>query len=276
MAFEPGEILLDLPALPREMAFVLVAAVVRLKRGTVFLPPRALSGRTSPLTLAVHKLLCSLSAASLWRDKASLDAVGVGSLAPDIAFAGPRSLGEPFRERKTLLISLRGHQPYPSGEWLAGVSGWAESSGLRTVTFAQVRADIARNRQLASDLGGEYIEWEGDALQHEAKLRDCYSRASLVVSDRLHVLILSSLQGATPFELVESPRPKVREHFREIGLHGVSVDAGPLTRAEIAAHLEAQASPERNAEVVHCGLLAASRLEDAKSELRLSISESQG
>ena len=74
---------------------------------------------------------------------------------------------------------------------------------MRIRTVVQVREDEARARELAVALGGEYEMWgDTDAVEQEARLRQRYSGARLVVSDRMHVLVLAAIDGAAPAELV--------------------------------------------------------------------------
>ena len=91
-------------------------------------------------------------------------------------------------------------------------------------------------------------EWFDD-LAHEELLRDLYGQARAVISDRLHVLILSSLSGTVPVELVENPAEKVRIHREQRGVPAVSVDARGLSGAHVVSALEdvIQAGPPTTA-----------------------------
>ena len=70
-----------------------------------------------------------------------------------------------------------------------------------------------------------------------------------VISDRLHVLILLSLSGTVPVELVENSAEKVRIHREQRGVPAVSIGARGLSGAHVASALEdvIQAGPPTTA-----------------------------
>ncbi|MFT4264604.1 MAG: polysaccharide pyruvyl transferase family protein [Nocardioides sp.] len=239
VAFEPGAIDLDLAALPRELSFLVMALLVRLRGGTVVLPPRAVAAH-HPLTVLVHRLLCRVATVALWRDKRSLELVAAGSLSPDIAFDGDARPGLVPSDRRFLGVSLRGKRQNVGDEWIGIVRQFAAANDLEILTFAQVVDDIERARDLAGRLGGTYSEWVGDDLAQEAELRALYDECRCVVSDRLHVLIISSLSGSVPIEFVPEPTPKVSETFAIVGYAGMSESSDRLGDDDALAFLGAQ------------------------------------
>jgi len=56
-----------------------------------------------------------------------------------------------------------------------------------------------------------------------------YDRARLVISDRMHVLVLAALSGAVPLELVPEPTRKITAAFATIGLSDTTADASTLS-----------------------------------------------
>lgn len=240
VAFEPGEVRLDHGALPREMLFCATALIVKAKKGVFVLPPRAVVGGRRA-TLLVHRLTSRLATVSLWREPKSIALVGAGELSPDIAFAGDHREGRSTQERDKVLVSLRGRREYPSKEWIEGLSAWTRARGLKIVTAAQVREDEEKAARLAEDLGGEHFEWIGDDIEHEERLRTLYESVLLAVSDRLHVLIISSLSGSVPTEMVMNPVGKVATHFAQIGFERMSKDSSTMRSEDIANFLDAQA-----------------------------------
>lgn len=274
VVFEPGEIRFDLRALPRELAFMLMAIVVRRRRGVVFLPPRAAVGRNR-LTVAVHRQLCRLSNVAQWRDIASLRLVGAGELMPDIGFSGDLHFEKATEKRDLVLVSLRGHRAFPSNEWISAVASWAETNGWAIRTLAQVKGDEDRNRQLAQALRADYIEWTGSDTNHEERLRALYRSARAVISDRLHVLIMASLGGAIPVELVAKPQRKVATHFAEIGLHRVSADADTFTVAEMVSFLNQSSTVERGEEMRRSVLAAQTQLLLVREQLLRDVASSR-
>ncbi|GAA1745021.1 hypothetical protein GCM10009710_26300 [Aeromicrobium alkaliterrae] len=220
--FEPGEVPLGAGNVKRELVFLLLTILLRLRGGEVVRPPRAIRV-SSRSPLAVHRLACRLSTIVLWREARSREAAGVGEVVPDIGFAEDVRPGRPAPDRDTLVISMRGDRPAPSASWLAHVKELVATTGLRALVVSQVTDDIDRGSEIAAALEAEQQAWEpGDLVAHEELLRATYDRSALVVSDRLHVLILASLSGAVPIELVDTPAWKVAANFDTIGFARVS------------------------------------------------------
>lgn len=263
LVFEPGEVLLTNRQLPKELVFLLLTAVTRLRRGVVVRNPRAVREPAKAPT-AVHRLASRLSQVALWRDRESLDIIRVGTPVPDIAFSEPLRNGTPLSERSTLLVSLRGPRPYPPTSWFQGVTAYAEEAGLSIVTISQVREDEERSEELAAELGGTHVPW-GDRtdIEQEAVVRSTFSSANFVLTDRLHVAILGILSGAVPAEIVPAPSGKIDRHFRQIGIESVSLDASKATPTEMVEFMRERSSLRANSERL---LIAARSTLDAERE----------
>lgn len=235
LVFEAGEVPLDRGNVLRELVFLAETLLVRLKRGIVVRPPRGIRAATNP-ALWLHALAARVSQISLWRDAATAALARGGVLAPDIGFAV-----EPHpsnRSRDELLVSLRGTRPMPGPEWIEAVRATAEAEGLHIRTVVQVREDEPRARELAEALDGEFEPWgDTDSVEQEARLRERYAGARLVISDRMHVLVLAAIDGAAPAELVPAPTLKITEAFATIGVHGISRDASTGDADEMRAFL---------------------------------------
>lgn len=225
VVFDPGEVPLDKSALIPEIVYLLLAAVIRLRGGVVIRPPRGI-GKTHPATVAVHRLSSSISNITLWRNEKSLKIVGVGQPSPDTAFQEPRLWEASWKDRLILGISMRGKRPYPSSSWFLAVKNLADEMGLQIVVFSQVREDESCTKRIAETLGAQSLLW-GDAsdTEHEDRLKSFYQTVRVVVSDRLHVLVLGLLAGAVPIEFADTPADKVSIHFSQIGVEGVSLDS---------------------------------------------------
>ncbi|MCS5723245.1 hypothetical protein N1028_18540 [Herbiconiux sp. CPCC 203407] len=248
--FDPGEVPLGRAHLKSELVFLVIAALVRIRGGKIIRPPRAV-GEYDRLVGALYRWSARLSQEVLWRDKASLALMKVGKLVPDTAFSEPRVAGEPFAERKIIIVSLRGKRPYPDAAWFDAVRAVAAETGFRVNVVSQVDEDETRSAEIAAQLGEEiadYLPWgtRSDAEQ-EQYVRDLYQRTALVISDRLHVLILAALAGAIPSEAVSKPKPKVEQHFGVAGYPGTTLDTSGASAAEIADFLTRQL--DRSAEL---------------------------
>ncbi len=234
----PGEVFLRSRELPRELKLLGLAAVLRLRGGALVSPPRHTRFNERP-AVAVHRLTARLSRSAMWRTRATAEMMRVGLSLPDIGFDETPVEGLPWQERSTLMVSMRGPRPFPSEAWVEGVRAFADRAGLRVQTFAQVRLDEQRAAELAERLGGEHLAWgERDLLAHEQVLRRAYGGARLVVSDRLHVVIMAMLSGAMVAEVADRPSPKVSDHLAQIGLGGVTLDSSSTDAAGVVAHLE--------------------------------------
>jgi hypothetical protein len=237
LVFEAGEVPLHKGNGLRELVFLIETLLVRLKGGVVVRPPRGIRAPSNPSTW-LHARAARLSQVALWRDEASAALVGGGELAPDIGFAVEARSDGTADPRDELLVSLRGNRPMPGDDWVAAVRAVAESAGLRIRAVVQVREDEARARELADVLGGEFDAWgDTDPVAHEAQLRERYSRARLVISDRMHVLVLAAIDGAAPAELVPAPTRKITEAFATVGIHGMSLNASQVQPREMQAFL---------------------------------------
>jgi hypothetical protein len=255
LVMEPGELSLARYNFPRECRFLVLSLIVRARRGVVVLPPRAITRRNEarawPPTLVLHRQSARLAQVCLWRDQWSQDQIGVGVLVPDTAFGADLRVGESVR--RVLAVSMRGKREQPSAAWFAALRDFATQHDLEIVTFAQVETDQQRAVELAEGLGGCARPWVAGSVG-EQSLRDFYDSAAIVVSDRLHVLIISALSGAIPVEVAPTPSGKVTSHFATIGLEGVSFDSSSATRHEILDFLDARwkrGAPIREVSAAH-------------------------
>lgn len=246
LVFDPGEVPLGAPHLKSELMFLAVAVVLRLRGAKVIRPPRAV-GEYSALVGGIYRLSALLSQEVLWRNKASYTLMKTGKLVPDTAYSEPLVPGIARTERDYVIVSLRGKRPFPSPLWFESVRKFAEDNNLRVKVASQVDEDEVRSEEIAAKLGliADYIPWGTRSdLEQELMVRDLYTRAAAVISDRLHVLILASLAGAQPIEAVDKPVPKAEEHFAVIGLTGMSLDTAKATGPEIVEFLTRQLGRE--------------------------------
>lgn len=230
---DPGEVPLGRRDLPAEIVMLLMTLAARVRGAAVIRPPRGL-GKISRVTLFVHKLASALSHEKMWRNERSMAIMGRGRATPDIAFQEPTVEGSPFAARPTLVVSMRGKRSFPSSNWVQAITRIAAERNLRIVCLSQVREDEVRTEELAHKLSASVVKWDrASDLEHEVRVRQEYEAAQIVVSDRLHVLILSALAGAVPIELADSPKGKVDEHFSQIGASGVSVDTSTMAANDV-------------------------------------------
>lgn len=136
-----------------------------------------------------------------WRDPASAQGSRTGTVNPDWAFTTGTAPDVPgLSDRPYLALSFRGDRPAPSAAWLDSVKEWARVRELEPLVVVQVRRDGDLGRMIAEHLRCEVVEWPGDRnhRDHEAVVRSYYRICALVVSDRIHSLILGLSEGAVP------------------------------------------------------------------------------
>ena len=147
----------------------------------------------------------------------------------------------------------------PGQAWLEGVRAFCGEIGLRPLVVTQVGRDAERNRELAGLLNAGLIDWKNEphAVQ-ERRLRAVYEKSALVLSDRLHVLILAFTEGAVPLCMLDRPEDKIGRHFDAVGYTGTSIDVSELSAEQVAQRLmvamgrqaEAEAARTRATEMI--------------------------
>jgi hypothetical protein len=194
---------------------------------------RRRSGWRVPIGMTLR--LCDIVS---WRDSESRAAMGVGRVAPDWAFAAGSSddaltVGWNEEDRTLLAVSVRYNGDRPDATWTRSVRRLADQRGLGIVTVAQILRDGPLAEELAAELGGTAIVWDGpDHAAQEQKLRSTYRRTRLLVTNRLHAAVMGLTEGALPLALARSASggnrvtDKVTRSLAAAGITGVSVDAG--------------------------------------------------
>ncbi|PPF69414.1 hypothetical protein C5C18_04455 [Rathayibacter tritici] len=161
--------------------------------------------------------MLALTGTTSWRDPDSRDDLGVGTLAPDWAFAlgsaAERFL--PADRRRTIAVTLRGDRPAPGPIWLGTVRALARSLDATVVVVNQMQEDEQRCAELARDLDGTVLDWDASVshADHEERVRALYRDCAAVVSDRIHALILGMTEGAVPLGFTTGDPEKVRRTF---------------------------------------------------------------
>lgn len=182
-----------------------------------------------------------------WRDDDSRRWAGTGTTAPDWGWAaGPTGPGGthpgtavadlPSPGRDTLAVSMRGDRPTPSDAWFATVRAVAAERGLTVVVAPQVGRDRARAAELARRLDAELVDaddWSHDVV--EERVRAVYRRAALVVSDRLHAVVVGHTEGAVPVGLGPGVA-KIGRTLATVGLRGAAVPAEHVPDAVTQVH----------------------------------------
>lgn len=143
-----------------------------------------------------------------WRDANTRNSFQVGDVAPDWAFGeGPDpagGLGPAPSARKVLAVTMRADRDVLTEDKIALIREIADMHGLRIQVYSQVRRDRETMEKLAEILhpGTPAIVMRDESHgEWEALVRNLYRDSAIVVSDRLHALIIAATEGAIPLAL---------------------------------------------------------------------------
>ncbi|OZG29161.1 hypothetical protein BH683_010870 [Williamsia sp. 1138] len=154
----------------------------------------------------VERALAGISNIYIARDSRTSQLIGDKSrLFPDYAFRGQplqsRAANVPSAVRSLLVVSLRHDRlSIEDAPTIDAIGRYALVHGLELKFVAQVREDSDQNARLAAWHGASFDAWDFGVSHSliEERLAETYTRATAVVSDRLHVLILAARLGAIP------------------------------------------------------------------------------
>lgn len=236
---KPGELQMSARAVLAQLRHVPLTIAARLRGGRVL---RLGIGQRHPRLAQKWALRAAFmfSDRIAWRDTASHQHFGIGQIMPDWGFReSSDATSADARERRRMVLSYRSDRPHLSAATISAIAQFAQEAGLELVVVTQVLRDEAAGAQLAEQLGAEFIGWP-DSRSHaeqESLLREVYREASIVVSDRLHVLIVAATQGAIPFSIVSYSESKVARHFGAIGYPDMTLNTAGMEAHQIVASL---------------------------------------
>lgn len=168
-----------------------------------------------------------------WRDQESGTNLLSARTIPDWGFARTNLEQEDSpqdtSERRLLTVSLRGDRPPPSPAWVAAVAAAAQRLDLTLIVAVQVERDGPSAQSLAASWGVHIVAFEGTHIEQERRLRMTYRQSRLILSDRLHVLILGLTEGAVPLAWCESSTAKIDRHLSHLGMPWVVAQDSPLS-----------------------------------------------
>lgn len=223
--YKPGEIQLTLAGLKEHVGLLPLVTATRL-RGGVVVRVGAGSRNFERFPTAVLRATLGLAHYTAWRDTRTARVLGRGDVMPDLGFGqvGRAAAGEV--ERTRLTVTMRGDREAPSAAWREAVRATAEDLGLRLTLVTQVERDEDLSRALATEWGADYVAW--NALEHgpqEDAVRRVFDESALVVSDRLHALIVALTEGAAVATAADGPTDKIQRHFDAAGVPITIVDS---------------------------------------------------
>ncbi len=215
----PRYILINLLLLP-------LCLITRIRRGTVLwlgaAVPEVKLGRTW-----IYAALARMASLAKWRDIHTPKIMPTSETMPDWAFKVCSGLADSNRD--LLTVSLRGDRSKPDLEWVTEVRTTADRLGLKVAVACQVKEDMDLSRDLATALDAIHVGWNSDNhYNQEFQVRSIYRRSALVISDRLHCLIMAATEGAAPAAWGPTASIKIARHLPHLGFTWVSPPAsGP-------------------------------------------------
>ncbi|GAA2239691.1 glycosyltransferase [Herbiconiux moechotypicola] len=234
MVFSAGEAIADLHSAPDRLRHFIEGVVLRLRGGGSI---QTGVGIRRPVGRWKLPLLASLWPARLvtWRDAASRRIAGFGSVTPDWAYAvgSPEEDFATTADRRHIAITLRNDRPYPNETWLSTVREYAARNDLAPLVVTQVKSDSDSCRRLADDLDAELLEWTTDNLWvQEGLVREALGRSRVMISDRVHGLIIGLTEGAMPIAYSPRTPEKAIRTLSAIGLDEISHTENDLSVPE--------------------------------------------
>lgn len=266
-AFNAGEYSVTRESFRDALLLLPALLLLRLRRGQVVWMGAAIRRTVRGFTWPA-RFIARVADPLYWRDGSSGGPLSVsGGVMPDWAFALPATgaSGENEANRDKIAISMRGDRPSPSSEWIVAVQTLIHNLGLTPVLVAQVERDRTRASELSDSLGASVFAWVSDEHeQQEAAVRKLYAESAIVLSDRLHALIMGATEGAVPLGWTLEPNAKVERHFAVVELGDVSL-SGDLALAALNS-LGSQQLIDRQAQLESALASARERLREVTTQ----------
>ena len=210
IAFAPGPQVFSNASrsLAKSLVNMVNVRLVRLSGGRAIAVGRSLRG-SGNLALRIQRRTVKLFDVYAVRDDRSSDVIGLPlEESPDLAF-DHNVTGAPWHDRKVVVFSFRSDRNINIDSLRAAVSS-LQMDGYRVVFATQVLRDEAQHSSLASAVGAETYLW-GDKTHKEQLegLAQLYADARVVVSNRLHALLLGVQSGAVPIAATDEGSDKL-------------------------------------------------------------------
>ncbi len=238
--FKPGEIQLTLRGMKEHVGMLPLLSIIRLSGGKVVRIGSGSRNFSAAPRILIQPSL-ALSQLTLWRDCSTAAYLGKGGVMPDLAFnEGDLSYPGISREkRRVLVVSMRGDRKPVPKSWINGIRKYAKNHGLSIWVVTQVLRDSSLSRFLTNKLDAQLLDWDGtEHDKQEEKLCQLYKNADIVISDRLHVLILAYTYGSLPVALLTDSSDKIERHFQTACIQNISFQTLNFKENDIQLSIE--------------------------------------
>jgi hypothetical protein len=219
--FKPGEVRLAVRGLKEHLGALPLLATVRARGGSVVNVGVGVRGDSRTATALAYPAV-KLANRSYWRDPQTQRIFGLGSIMPDLAFSEGLDLDsdvESYGAGKHVVVSIRGDRRPLSDDEVIALRTFAGRHSCDLIVAPQVRRDGSASEALANRLGARYLPWTSQShVAREGELRRLYRDATLVVSNRLHVLIAALTEDASVALLGADQDDKIVRHLSASGI----------------------------------------------------------
>jgi hypothetical protein len=270
--FNPGEIRLERRRLLREILLFPLLCLVRLKRGKVLRVGIAAMSESVNRNILTWKMVFKTTNKIYWRTFDSEKKFDRGEVIPDLAFSDVDEKSINSNNRTYLTISMRGNHPEPCERWFDIVKSIGVTYDLEIITVSQVRSDNERALEISKKLGVKSFIWLDKCSHNEQEkiVNDLYKNSLIIVSDRLHALILAYTRGALPINLLTTNKEKIQHHFDVIGINKVNYLINDKSDVSITLREVQKVVDERDFYIERL-LVTKERLENLREEIKLLL-----
>ncbi|MDG3574786.1 polysaccharide pyruvyl transferase family protein [Rhizobium sp. YJ-22] len=150
---------------------------------------------------------------------ATLSARGIEAmLVPDLAFKLPWSARPDARRAILSFREVAGQDRAALLPSLAGIVISVRRAGFQPAMTWQVSKDESFCKSLADALGIPAIDCLGSSTGRFERAMTFYDEAALVVSNRLHVLLITAARGGAPFAMLQPGEAKIAPLLSDQGM----------------------------------------------------------
>jgi hypothetical protein len=236
--FNPGEFRIGLKRLSIEFFILPFLLLFKLFNGKVI---RVGIGSNknyirNNIYIYMYKFLLNFSDKVYFRTNNDIIFNKKGFVIPDLAFYDYRLNSIKNSSIKSfLVISLRIDTELPNDNWFNAINKFANDYNLKIIIISQVKADNPMTLNLANIFQAKFFIWSEEIshMEQESILNNIYLNTSIVISDRLHVLILAMISGAKPINLTANITKKIDRHFSVINIEKISFNIQNLSEQQI-------------------------------------------
>jgi hypothetical protein len=232
LVYSPGpQLLEDRPrVIANELIRIAVTCVLRLLGARVIRLGRSFESQGRAM-LTLVRLHTRMLTVAINRDSRLNPGLANCHVLPDLVLRGGDS--EPNFTGRHLAVSIRFDRRFDVDGFARDLRSLADRTGLMPLVVSQVTFDVCRNQDLADRLGARHVGATGGVRQRMNAVSEAYRDSGVVLSDRLHALIMGLTHGAVPWTLNTGNPQKLKAALNEIGLNVMTCEPSAVGSAEV-------------------------------------------